>query len=212
LVLRSRCAVRPRVGRAVFRGRVAPITVKRPLRPLVEFRVPSEFSWRNLASSPQRASTSHGLSVPSAHTGIGDPLAASLATARYGPPSGFGYPLGGFRPPNPRQPCFMPTALLGFALRSSRLSKGIRCVSARKNPHTVSPTDIPTAARRKAGPVGRGFWASALLRDSCGQRGFSAIACRRLPWVFPLQGFAGGDLRRAFARHPLTRFATTDQP
>jgi hypothetical protein len=44
LVLRSRCTVRPCAGRAVFRGRTAPITVKRPKHPLFEFRVPPEFS------------------------------------------------------------------------------------------------------------------------------------------------------------------------
>jgi hypothetical protein len=38
--------------------------------------------------------------------------------ARFGPRSGFGHPLRGFRPPNPRRLCFAPAALVGFALRS----------------------------------------------------------------------------------------------
>jgi hypothetical protein len=39
-------------------------------------------------------------------------------STRFGPPSGFGYPLDGLRPSNPRRLCFAPAALLGFALRS----------------------------------------------------------------------------------------------
>jgi len=46
--------------------------------------------------------------------------------ARYGPRSGFDYPLGGFRPPNPGRLCFTPAALVGFALRSVLLRRGHR--------------------------------------------------------------------------------------
>jgi hypothetical protein len=130
--------------------------------PLFELRVPPEFSTARPSRRPQSTSSSHGLCFPSAHAGFGDPPAAGVACARYVPPSGFGYPLGGFRPPSPRRPYLVPAALLGFALRSFHLPEGIRYLSARKNPHTVSPTVIPLALRRKAGPVGRGFWASAL--------------------------------------------------
>jgi hypothetical protein len=34
---------------------------------------------------------------------------------RFVPPAGFGYPLGGLRPPSPCRPCFVPAAPLGFA-------------------------------------------------------------------------------------------------
>lgn len=44
--------------------------------------------------------------------------------ARYGPRSGFGYPLRGFRPPNPGRLFFTPAALVGFALRSFLLRRG----------------------------------------------------------------------------------------
>lgn len=54
--------------------------------------------------------------------------------ARYGPRSGFGYPLRGFRPPNPGRLCFTPAALVGFALRSVLLRHGHRSVSARFAP------------------------------------------------------------------------------
>jgi hypothetical protein len=33
------------------------------------------------------------------------------------PPTGFGYPPDGLIPPSPRRPCFMPTALMGFAAK-----------------------------------------------------------------------------------------------
>lgn len=81
MVSRSRCAVRPCVGHAVFRSRAAPITVKRPSRPLVEFRVPPEYrpaipsrsaaavrrlSWAFVPFSTckERRSTHRGLCLP----------------------------------------------------------------------------------------------------------------------------------------------------
>jgi hypothetical protein len=59
---------------------------------------------------------------------------ARVCLARYVPPSGFGYPPDGLLPPGPRRPFFVPTALLGFALRSFPLSEGIPGVSARDEP------------------------------------------------------------------------------
>jgi hypothetical protein len=64
---------------------------------------------------------------------------------RYVPPSGFGYPLDGLRPSNPCQPCFMPAALLGFALRSFPLSQGTRASPPAVDPHAVSPADATNA-------------------------------------------------------------------
>jgi hypothetical protein len=58
--------------------------------------------------------------------------------ARFVPPSGFGYPLDGFLPAIPCRFCFAPAALLGLPLRSFPLSKGIRRITARMGPHTVS--------------------------------------------------------------------------
>jgi hypothetical protein len=57
-----------------------------------------------------------------------------LPCIRYGPPSGFGYPLGGLRPPSPGRFCFTPAALMGFALRSFLLSEGIHPVSGAERP------------------------------------------------------------------------------
>jgi len=71
------------------------------------------------------------------HTQIRRSTLREASTPRYAPPSGFGYPLDGFLPPNPCRLYFTPTALMGFTLRSVPLSKGIRRVSARKHPHAV---------------------------------------------------------------------------
>jgi hypothetical protein len=77
--------------------------------------------------------------------------------ARYVPPSGFGYPLGGFLPFRPGRFFFAPAALLGFTLRSFLLAKGRRTVSDPLHPLTVGhkaskhPKMLPTC--------GAGFWA-----------------------------------------------------
>jgi len=65
--------------------------------------------------------------------------------ARYGPPAGFGYPLGGLRPSIPDRFCFTPAALMGFTLRSFLLPQGTDGVSAAVNPHAVFPVVLPTA-------------------------------------------------------------------
>jgi len=44
--------------------------------------------------------------------------------ARHLPSPGFGYPLDGLLPRAPRRPCFMPTAPVGFSLRSILLGRG----------------------------------------------------------------------------------------
>jgi len=77
--------------------------------------------------------------------------------ARYAPPSGFGYPRDGFFPSNPGRFCFAPAALLGFALRSFLLSKGVHDVSVWTHPRTVSPFGATSAeaegpARKAAVP------------------------------------------------------------
>jgi hypothetical protein len=58
--------------------------------------------------------------------------------ARFVPPSGFGYPLGGLLPSVSCRLSFAPAALLGFTLRSFLLSKKYPNVSARMHPPTVS--------------------------------------------------------------------------
>jgi hypothetical protein len=100
---------------------------KDPPHPLFGFHLPPEFApvapSQRLAGGTAPA-PSHGLLLPSAHPGLGGPLPRVCLT-RYVPPSGFGHPLGGFLPPDPRRPCFVPAALLGF--RPSELSPLERC-------------------------------------------------------------------------------------
>jgi len=58
------------------------------------------------------------------------------------PPSGFGYPRDGLLPSQPGRFCFIPAALMGFALRSFLLQGGSRRVSATMSPHAVGSLDI----------------------------------------------------------------------
>jgi len=128
--------------------------------------------------------------------------------ARYGPPSGFGYPLGGLIPPEPGRPCFMPTALMGFTLRSVPLAPGAVGVTTNANPHAVSSGDqhgtgepATASPRRTAAP---GLWPR---RESLA----TAPGCSRavrwmLPWVSSLLGCTTGRLTGLFAQAPPTRF------
>jgi len=112
--------------------------------PLFEFRLPVEYY---PAKPSQPAAASQLLSwalVPYSTSGIEGPLTAG-SPARYVPPSGFGYPRDGLRPSIPCRFCFTPAALVGFTLRSFLLSKGIRGVSPRMSPPTVSPIGAPVA-------------------------------------------------------------------
>jgi hypothetical protein len=76
-------------------------------------------------------------------------------------------PLRRFFSALPRRACFIPAALLGFALRSVPLSQGNRAVSAAMNPLAVSPAVATDIRRCRAGPAGRGLWALTLARVPC---------------------------------------------
>jgi hypothetical protein len=133
---------------------------RRPVGSSLEFHLPLE-SYPAIPSQPAAADRplSWALSPHSTYR-FGGPLTAGSPT-RYVPPSGFGYPLGGFLPSNPCRFCFAPAALPGFTLRRFPLTEGIRGVTTRMNPPTVSLAVSPPPKRR-AGPIGPGFWASTL--------------------------------------------------
>jgi hypothetical protein len=73
------------------------------------------FSQLTLAGLPQQSSSSLGLPFPSAQVRIEGPRFRRASTPTFGPPSGFDYPLDGFRPSTPSEFCFTLTALLGFS-------------------------------------------------------------------------------------------------
>lgn len=124
--------------------------------------------------------------------------------ARHVPPPGFGYPLDGLLPSIPCRFSFAPAALLGFALRSLLLSKGIAAVSDRKNPPTVSLVGIPTHQGAGAGSTSRGSWALTLSRVPGDRHVFSTPTAGCSLGLYPSRA-AGRSLGRDFARPPLTR-------
>jgi len=140
-------------------GRIRPC-LSDQINPLFEFRSPSASCPASPEPvRPQPAGPSPGLCIPTAHAGIGDSDARNSESATV-PPSGFGYPLDGFHPPTPGRPCFVPAALMGFSLRSVLPDRGCRRVSAPIAPTCRSSVRDLLPPKRKAGPNGRGSWAS----------------------------------------------------
>jgi hypothetical protein len=115
---------------------------------------------------------------------------------RYVPPSGFGYPLDGFLPSIPCRFCFAPAALMGFSLRSFLLPKGIRYVSARKDPPTVGLSVYPM---RGIGPA-RQAPVSGLcpFQESLATRVCLARQPLAAPLGFALLGLAAEGLEPGF--------------
>jgi len=99
---------------------------------------------------------------------------------------------------------FAPAALLGFALRSFLLQKGIPPVSERKDPPTVSPACIPFA-EASGRLAGRSSWVWPFLKSLA-----TYVCLAHRPLAAPL-GFLPSralheNLGRDFAQPPLTRF------
>jgi hypothetical protein len=92
--------------------------------------------------------TSPGLSVPSTHASEEGPRSADGATARCVPPSGFGYPPGGLLPSTPGRASFIPTAFLGFPLRSVLLPGGGMRFPSTPNPPAVATATYSGAPKR----------------------------------------------------------------
>jgi hypothetical protein len=114
LVPQSRFAVGRFPGCAVFPRWTARATVKQPVHPLCEFRVPPE----SCPAFPSRPTAVRQLLswafVSLQHTRDRRSTAAGFAAPRYVPPSGFGDPLGGLLPPSPCRFSFTPAALMGL--------------------------------------------------------------------------------------------------
>jgi len=122
-----------------------PITSSRRASP--SFRVSPSNTYPTAAT----VESSHGLSLPTALQASEVHFSRASPT-RYVPSSGFGYPLDGLLPRKPCRFCFAPAALLGFALRRFPLPKGLRDVSAGKNPLAVS---LSVTSDTNAGPAGQ---------------------------------------------------------
>jgi len=127
-------------------------------------------AWSPQESYPARPSQSAAadqllswVSLPYSTWGIEGPLVAGVA-ARHVPPSGFDYPLDGLLPSMPCQSCFVPAALLGFALRSLLLLKGNRVVSDSEEPTYRWLVCIPSCRSTGAGLTSCDFWALTLSR------------------------------------------------
>jgi hypothetical protein len=172
--------------------------------PLFEFRLRLEY----YPAEPSRSAAADQLLswafIPYSTSRIAGPPDAGLP-ARYVPPSGFGYPLGGFLPSIPCRFSFTPAALMGFTLRSVPLSKGTQAITAQGNPPTVQPAGAPAAVAvgRPCRPRFLGFDPSeSPLRASEGLVRLPLDA----PLGFALLGSTIESLDQAFTRSPLTRF------
>jgi hypothetical protein len=169
--------------------------VKLPVHPFFEFHVPPESATTRLVHRPKSVNNSHGLSLPTAHDRFGSPLITGAADARYGPPSGFGYPLDGLLLPSPCRFYFAPAALLGFALRSFLLSKGTRSFPGGWTHVPFNPSLLPIPDCSEAGPAQQAA-ASGLspFRESLTPD--TGLVRQELdaPLGFPLLGFSGYGL------------------
>jgi hypothetical protein len=160
LVMRIHFVVGPSLDLVVFRGGPRRDCLTLPNAPLAGFRSPSECS----SADPSRAAagggppdTSRELLAPSAPAGIEGPLSRACLT-RFGPSSGFGHPLDGFRPSRLGRPCFVPAALMGFVTPFGAFSSRwvSEVITPRMNPLAVSPPLLPRA-NPWAGPADLGF-------------------------------------------------------
>jgi len=91
-----------------------------------------------------------GFFSPSAHAAT-KVHCTRVLPARYVPPSGFGYPLGGLLPSKPRRLSFAPAALLGSPLRSFLLSRGARVFPPKRTHIPFCPAVSPP--RLSVGPA-----------------------------------------------------------
>lgn len=110
-----------------------------------------------------------------------------LPNRRCVPPSGFGYPPDGFLPPRPGRPCFVPTALMGFPLRSITTRAALTAFP----PQPTHPPFLPslhTRTEMRAVTPGRGPWVLIRTSNPTARTGvFSADPPWKLPWFRPFR-------------------------
>jgi hypothetical protein len=183
LVLRSRFAVSTCPGCTVFLLRAAADDcLGYRLRPLVEFALPVEFYPATPTRPPQRSGPLMGFASLQ-HLRNPRSTVRGRKPARYVPPSGFGYPLGGLRPRIPCRFYFAPAALLGFTLRRFPLPEGITAFR-------LGRTHIPLAQRyfrRQGVRPARGASVSGFVPSRIALRSHGLLS-RRSP--APPLGFA----------------------
>ena len=155
---------------------------------------------------PQRAGSSLGLWLPSAHK---DPEVHSLRGFHVPLCSAFRVWLPSWRltPSEPLSGLFRPDSAPGIHPSERSPLERYPNVSARKNPHAVFPTGtaVAEATTRPGGPRLLGFDPfESPLRPSCV---FNAPSRRMLPWVLTLPGHTDENLIRDPSQAPLTRFA-----
>jgi len=201
----------------VFLQLAAPTTLSDQCALSSSFTFLQSITQRNLVRQPQPADTSHGLFFPSAHQGS-EVHSTRVLPSRYVPPSGFGYPLGGLLPPSPCRFCFTPAALMGFALRSLPLSKGIRAFPRGRTHLPFLPSVFPSP-KLWAGPTGRGSWALTLPRVPGDQTGINSptagcslgLCPSRVCWREPCSGLHPNS-SHALLRMPTLRLPFAGAP
>jgi hypothetical protein len=154
---RPRLAVGPFLGLAVLMDRTPPHAYACDDASL-RVRPPSRVLTARPSRADQAASSSPELRFPTAHEGSEVHFTRALP-ARFVPPSGFGYPPGGLLPPSPCRPFFVPTALLGFPLRSVPLPESRTAFPPHSHPPAVSSERCSwcETPSRHAGPRLLGF-------------------------------------------------------
>jgi hypothetical protein len=166
-------------------------------------------TWPHRTAEAAKHGTSPELRFPSAHVRPEDPHSRAYLT-RFGPSSGFDYPLDGFRPSGPGRPCFMPTALLGFvtpfgAFPFQKVPKAITPCRRTCVPF-LRPLRPHLPKQMQTGPADRGFQALTLPEVPRPTLRVNASPSRMLPWALPSPGFSRRSLGPASTGPPPTRF------
>jgi hypothetical protein len=162
-VRRSRCAVGPCPGCAVFPRRTDRDTVKRPGDILSSSLVfLQSLAHRSLSRMAAAVGPSHGLSFPSARAGSGDPLSAGVPKPALFRLQGLVTLLAAYSRPNRVGliSCRQRSWDSPFGAFSSE--RGADAFPRLRTHLPFLPPGYSRRTRRRAGPGGRGFWGFTL--------------------------------------------------